>query len=91
MKEMTVQKMSVKKIFSRLRADLIKCIEYIKAWEPEMVQVYFGTKSRNEIKAKLDVICKPFSEYQMYEIEKVISELHSYFISKSKAEWEKKS
>lgn len=82
--------MSVKKIFSRLRADLTKCIEYIKAWEPEMVQVYFGTKSRNEIKAKLDVICKPFSEYQFAEIEKVISELHSYFITNQK-QWQKKS
>lgn len=47
-----------------------------------MVQLYFGTRSRNEIKSKLDVICKPFSEYQMYEIEKVISDLHIYFISK---------
>ena len=87
---MTLQKMPVKKIFSRLRADLTKCIEYIKAWEPEMVQLYFGTRSRNEVKSILDVICKPFSEYQIYEIKKVISELHSYFISKN-GKWQKKS
>ncbi len=87
---MTLQKIPVKKIFSRSRADLTKCIEYIKAWEPEMVQLYFGTRSRNEVKSILDVICKPFSEYQIYEIKKVISELHSYFISKN-GKWQKKS
>jgi hypothetical protein len=39
----------------------------------------------------LSVICQPFSEYQFAEIEKLIAELHSYFISKPKEEWEKKS
>jgi hypothetical protein len=39
----------------------------------------------------LSVICQPFSEYQFAEIEKLIAELHKYFISKPNEEWEKKS
>jgi hypothetical protein len=86
MKEMTVQKMSVKKIHSRLKSDLQQCIEYLEQGKPEYVKRYFGTDKRSEIADKLSVICQPFSEYQFAEIEKVITELHSYFISKPKAE-----
>jgi hypothetical protein len=41
MKKMTLQKMSVKKICSRLRADLDKCIEFLELDMPEKVAEYF--------------------------------------------------
>lgn len=49
--------------------------------KPEYVKLYFGTNKRQEIADKLEVICRPFSEYQFAEVEKVIHELHSYFIT----------
>ena len=88
---MTLQKMSVKKIYSRLKWDLQQCIEYLEQDKPEYVKLYFGTAKRSEIADKLEVICKPFSDYQFSEIEKLISELHSYFIIKQPEQWEKKS
>ena len=39
MKEMTVQKMSVKKIHSRLKSDLQQCIEYLEQGKPEYVNL----------------------------------------------------
>jgi hypothetical protein len=74
--------MTVKKIYSRLRSDLNKCIEFLEIDRPEYVKMYFGTDKRSEIEQKLSVICKTFSEYQLSEIEKIKTELHSYFISK---------
>lgn len=59
--------------------------------KPEYVQMYFWTNKREEIANQLEVICKPFSEVQFAEIEKVISELHSFFISKPTETWLKKS
>ena len=91
MKEMTIQKMSVKKIYSNLKSDLERCIELLDADRPELVAEYFWTTKRSEIADKLSVICQPFSEYQFVEIEKLIAELHKYFISKPNEEWEKKS
>lgn len=87
---MTIQKMSVKKIYSNLKSDLERCIELLDADRPELVAEYFWTTKRSEIADKLAVICQPFSEYQFAEIEKLIAELHSYFISK-KGKWQKKS
>ena len=91
MKEREIPKMTIKKIYSNLKQDLLLCIRFIKQWHPEYVAMYFGTNKWEEIANKLDVICKPFSEVQFMEIEKVIAELHSFFISKPHSEWEKKS
>ena len=89
---MNVQdKMTVKKIYTTLKWDLTLCIKFIKQWHPEYVQMYFWTNKWEEIAKKLEVICKPFSEVQLMEIEKVITELHSFFISKPNSKWEKKS
>lgn len=91
MKEMTLQKMPVKKIYTGLKADLKLCIKFIEMNRPERVKLYFWTDKWSEIADKLEVICEPFSDYQKSEIEKVISELHKFFIIKP-LEWlEKKS
>lgn len=79
---MTLQKMPVKKIFSRLRVDLQQCIKFMKMNKKENVEIYFWTLDWDEISKRLEVICRPFSDFQRYEIEKVISELHNYFIIK---------
>ena len=84
---MTVQKMTTKKIFSKLKSDLKLCIRFIQMRKPEYVKLYFGTDNRQEIADKLEVICKPFSDYQKADIENVISELHSYFIIKKSERW----
>lgn len=83
--------MTVKKIYSRLRSDLSKCIEYLELDLPDRVYEYFGTKSWEKMENQLSVICQTFSEYQLSEIEKLKAELHNYFISKQGKEWEKKS
>ena len=78
---MTVQEMPTKKIYSRLKSDLNLCIRYIEMNRPQYVKLYFGTDKRQEIADKLEIVCKPFSDYQLAEIEKVIQKLHSYFIT----------
>lgn len=41
MKEMTLQKMPVKKIYTGLKADLKLCIKFIEMNRPERVKLYF--------------------------------------------------
>jgi len=91
MKEREIPKMTVKKIYTNLKSDLQLCINFIKEGKPELVKMYFWTNKWEEIANQLEVICKPFSEVQFIEIEKLVSELHSFFISKQTTGWEKKS
>lgn len=70
----------IKNIYSNLKSDLILCIKYHRKNKPEMVKEYFGTDNREEIQKQLDVICKPFSYVQRIQIEKVISDLHTFYI-----------
>lgn len=70
----------IKNIYSNLKSDLILCVKYHRRNKPEMVREYFGTDSREEIQKQLDVICKPFSYVQRTQIEKVISDLHTFYI-----------
>ena len=58
--------------------------------QPEKVKEYFWTLERDKINEQLQVICKPFSLIQKIQIEKVISELHT-FISNYNNPWLKKS
>lgn len=88
--EMTVQKkLTVKKIYTGLKSDLELCIKFLRHWKPENVELYFWTLDRDEIQNQIDVICKPFSEYQLAQIEKVKSDLHT-FISKYHNQWQQK-
>jgi hypothetical protein len=41
MKEMTIQKMSVKKIYSNLKSDLERCIELLDSDRADLVAEYF--------------------------------------------------
>lgn len=70
----------IKNIYSNLKSDLILCVKYHRKNKPEMVKEYFGTDNREEIQKQLDVICKPFSLIQKIQIEKVISDLHNFYI-----------
>ena len=78
MKEMTISNQErIKEIYQNLKSDLVK--------------EYFWTDNWEEIEKQLAVICKPFSVIQKIQIEKVISELHNFYITNSTEEWEKKS
>jgi hypothetical protein len=52
----------------------------------DYVEQYFGTMEWDEITNKLEVICRPFSEVQKMEIDKVLTELHNFFISNTTAQ-----
>lgn len=81
---MTIQKkLTVKKIYTNLKSDLEQCIKFHQHGHPENVTLYFGTDDWNTIQQQLEVICKPFSEYQLAQIEKVISDLHTFYSSNS--------
>jgi hypothetical protein len=58
--------------------------------QPEKVKEYFWTLERDKINEQLQVICKPFSLIQKIQIERLISELHT-FISNYNESWLKKS
>ena len=58
----------------------------MRKWQPENVKEYFWTLERDQIDKQLQVICKPFSYIQKVQIEKVISDLHT-FISSYTEEW----
>ena len=70
----------IKEIYQGLKSDLNLCVKYHRKNKPELVKEYFGTDNREEIEKQLAVICKPFSVIQKIQIEKVISELHKFYI-----------
>ena len=81
MKEMTVSNQKrINEIYRYLKEDLTRCIKYHRKWKPEYVKEYFNTDKREEIEKQLQVICKPFSEVQLIQIEKVISDLQTFYI-----------
>lgn len=91
MKEMTLSnKERIKEIYQSLKSDLTLCIKYHRRNKSELVKEYFGTDNREEIEKQLAVICKPFSLIQKIQIEKVISELHTFYIQPIE-EWTKVS
>ena len=80
MNEMKVQNQSrINEIYRYLKSDLIRCVKYHRKFRPDVVREYFGTDKREEIEKQLQVICKPFSEVQKIQIEKVISDLHNFY------------
>lgn len=81
----------IKEIYQNLKSDLTLCIKYHRRNKSDLVKEYFWTDNREEIEKQLAVICKPFSVIQKIQIEKVISELHNFYITNSTEEWEKKS
>lgn len=81
----------IKEIYQNLKSDLTLCIKYHRRHKSDLVKEYFWTDNREEIEKQLSVICKPFSVIQKIQIEKVISELHNFYITNSTEEWEKKS
>ena len=82
----------IKQIYRDLKADLTLCVKYHRKGKSDLVKEYFWTDSWEEIEKQLAVICKPFSVIQKIQIEKVISELHNFYITNSTEEWlEKKS
>lgn len=80
MTEMKVQQVNVPEIYKQLKDDLTLCVKYHRRGKPEKVEEYFGTKERAEIEKQLQVICKPFSLIQKIQIERVIAELHNFYI-----------
>ena len=88
---MTLQNQTrINEIYKFLKSDLEKCIRYHRRNKPELVKEYFWTDQRDKINDQLQVICKPFSEVQLIHIEKVISDLHSFY-SVNNNPWLKKS
>lgn len=88
---MTLQNQArIKEIYEYLKSDLRRCIRFHRRWNPEAVKEYFNSDKREDIEKQLQVICKPFSDVQKIQIEKEISELHSfYFVNND--QWLKKS
>ena len=80
----------IKEIYANLKSDLILCVKYHRRNKPELVKEYFWSDNREDIEKQLAVICKPFSVIQRIQIEKVISDLHTFYI-KPIEEWTKKS
>ena len=92
MKEMTISNQErIKEIYQNLKSDLTLCVKYHRKGKSDLVKEYFWTDNWEEIEKQLAVICKPFSVIQKIQIEKVISELHNFYITNSTEEWEKKS
>ena len=89
MNEMKIQNQSrINEIYRYLKSDLIRCVKYHRKFRPDVVREYFGTDKREEIEKQLWVICKPFSEVQKIQIEKVISDLHTFYSSNSQTPWQ---
>lgn len=80
MTEMKVPEVNVPEIYKALKDDLTLCVKYHRRGRPEMVKEYFGADNRDEIEKQLQVICKPFSTIQKIQIERVIAELHNFYI-----------
>lgn len=76
-----------KKIYTWLKGDLIKCIEYAKEGHIDYVYAFLGTEDRDKINEQISVICKVLSEYQSVEIQKLLAELH-IFILNEKEKWQ---
>jgi hypothetical protein len=88
---MTLQNQArINEIYKYLKSDLTQCIRYHRRNKPELVKEYFWTDQRDKINDQLQVICKPFSPIQKIHIEKVISDLHSFY-SVNNNPWLKKS
>lgn len=77
----------IKEIYQNLKSDLTLCIKYHRRNKSDLVKEYFWTDNWEEIEKQLAVICKPFSVIQKIQIEKVISELHNFYITNSTEEW----
>ena len=89
--KMTIQKEQlIKDTYKNLKSDLLLCVKYHRRNKPELVREYFWTDQRDKIEEQLQVICKPFSEVQKIQIEKVISDLHIFYSINNEA-WLKKS
>lgn len=89
--KMTIQKEQlIKETYKNLKSDLLLCVKYHRRNKPELVREYFWTDQRDKIEEQLQVICKPFSEVQKIQIEKVISDLHIFYSINNEA-WLKKS
>lgn len=89
MKERTLSNQKrINQIYEYLKWDLIKCVKYHRKNKPEMVKEYFNTDKWEEIEKQLQVICKPFSYIQKIQISKVITELHSFYITNDDADGE---
>ena len=86
---MNVQNEMTKEIYRNLKSDLKLCNKFMRKWHPENVKEYFWTLDREKIESQLAVICKPLSTIQKIQLERVISDLHT-FISNYQ-QWEKKS
>ena len=86
---MNVQNEMTKEIYRNLKSDLRLCLKYFRKNKPEYVKEYFWTLERDKIESQLAVICKPLSTIQRIQLERVISDLHT-FISNYQ-QWEKKS
>ena len=80
-----------KQLYRDLKWDLNLCIKYHRKNKSDLVKEYFWTDNREEIEKQLAVICKPLSVIQKIQISKVISELHTFYITNPTEEWEKKS
>lgn len=81
-KKMTLQNQArIKEIYEYLKWDLKRCIKFHRKWHPEYVKEYFNSDNREDIEKQLHVICKPFSDVQKIQIEKVISDLHTFYPS----------
>jgi hypothetical protein len=87
---MNVQNEMTKQIYTNLKSDLKLCNKFMRKQQPEKVKEYFWTLERDKINEQLQVICKPFSLIQKIQIERLISELHT-FISNYNESWLKKS
>lgn len=70
----------IKEIYKFLKADLQRCIKYHRRNKSELVKQYFNTDKWEEIEEQLQVICKPFSLIQKIQIERLISDLHNFYI-----------
>lgn len=80
MTERKIQQVNVGEIYKQFKHDLTLCVKYHRKNRPEMVKEYFGTDSREEIQTQIDVVCKPFSRVQKMQLERLIADLHNFYI-----------
>lgn len=78
---MTIPQMRVEDIYSNLKKDLQLCVKYQRKNRPEMVKEYFWTDKWDEIEKQIQVICQCFSTVQKIQLERVITELHNFYIT----------
>lgn len=84
--------MTIEDIYHNLKKDLQLCVKYHRRNRPEMVEEYFWTTKWEEIEKQLQVICNTFSLIQKIQIEKVIAELHTFYLLQPNEDgWTKES